>query len=44
MNRWSRVWDDPVLNKEFRQRMRFARTPWICLYWAMGFLIFTICF
>ena len=43
MNRWSRVWDDPVLNKEFRQRMRFARTPWILFLYlgAMGLLIFT---
>lgn len=46
MNRWPQVWDDPVLNKEVRQRMRFSRTPWIVFLYLgiMGFLIFTYMF
>lgn len=46
MNRWSQIRDYPVLNKEFRQRMRLARTPWILLLYLgmMGLLIFSYMF
>jgi ABC-type transport system involved in multi-copper enzyme maturation permease subunit len=46
MNRRLPIWDHPVLNKEFRQRMRIARTPWIIfLYLGIaGTLIFAYMF
>lgn len=46
MNRWMRIPDYPVLNKEFRQRMRFSRTPWIIFLYlgVAGALIFAYMF
>jgi ABC-2 type transport system permease protein len=46
MNRLSRVLDYPVLSKEFRQRMRLARTPWIIFLYlgVTGALIFAYMF
>jgi len=46
MNRWSQIRDYPVLNKEFRQRMRLARTPWVIFLYlgVTGALIFTYMF